>query len=420
MTPTQTTDPIVKRIPFFYGWVMVPVAMITAIVTSPGQTFGISVFNPSFRAELSLSHSLLTGAYMLGTFIASFPQSYFGSLMDKWGIRKTAVVMTFFFGCACLLASQVRNLYMLFFAFLFLRMFGQGALSLLSSNTLAMWFNTRLGRVSGVMSVGIALAIGTLPGLFLKLIKAVGWRWAYATLGLLVWAIMYPMLATVFRNRPEDVGQVQDGVPVETAVSQPSIKMAYTLKEAFRTRAYWVTLSLMVCYSMIVTGVTFNILPLFESRGLTPELATASFASMATALAISQIVGGYLADRLPLNWLACTSALFLLTSMAILMQLGSAVTAHGFTIMMGTGQGLLGAVISTLWVRYYGRLHLGKIRGSTATAGVAASSIGPFLMGATFDWTGSYQTSIWIFVAVLIPVVVATLFATPPQREAGE
>jgi MFS family permease len=81
---------------------------------------------------------------------------------------------------------------------------------------------------------------------------------------------------------------------------------------------------------------------------------------------------------------------------------------------MGAGQGLLGAVQSTLWVRYYGRLHLGKIRGSTITASVAGSSLGPFIMGATFDLSGSYNTSVWLFLILLIPLIVAAPIATQP------
>jgi MFS family permease len=420
---SQLTDPIAKRVPFFYGWLMLPVAMIAMIATSPGQTYGVSIFNPSFRDELFLSHSLLTGAYMLGTFLASLPQSYIGALMDRWGIRRTMTAVVLLFGLACLFASQVRNIYMLFFAFLFLRMFGQGALSLLATNTLAMWFHQRLGRVSGMMNVGVAAAVGIVPGLILSLINAVGWRWAYATLGFIVWAMMFPMLATVFRNRPEDVGQLPDGLNAATVTAQTEETRrqidfaAYTLPAALRTRAYWITVCLAVAWAMIVTGITFNVIPLFESKGLTAEMATASFTTLATALAITQIMGGYLADRMSLNWLALGSAICLTVGVAILLQLESMTQAHAYAVFMGAGQGLLGAVQSTLWVRYYGRLHLGKIRGSTITASVAGSSLGPFIMGATFDLSGSYNTSLWLFLILLIPLIVATPFATPPVNK---
>ncbi|MEM7331918.1 MAG: hypothetical protein AAF490_07495 [Chloroflexota bacterium] len=56
---------------------MVPIAMIAMISTNLGQTFIVSIFNTSFRETLSISHSQLTGAYMIGTFTASIPQPYF-------------------------------------------------------------------------------------------------------------------------------------------------------------------------------------------------------------------------------------------------------------------------------------------------------------------------------------------------------
>ncbi|MCB8943280.1 MAG: MFS transporter [Ardenticatenaceae bacterium] len=419
-SPTTLNDPIARRLPFFYGWLMLPIAMIAMILTSPGQTYGVSVFNPSFRTELNLSHSLLTGAYMLGTLLASIPQAYIGALMDRWGIRRTMTAVTIIFGFACLFTSQVRNLPMLFFAFLFLRMFGQGALSLLAGNTLAMWFHDRLGRVSGIMNVGAAAAVGLVPGLILSLINGVGWRWAYAILGGIVWLILLPLLATLFRNRPEDVGQLPDGLrtaKVESEIMRENGR-SFTLPAAMRTRAYWITVALAVAYSMIITGITFNIIPLFESHGLTEAMATASFATMATALAITQIIGGYLADKVPLNWLAFISALGLTAGVYLLLPMQSMAQAHLFALCIGIGQGFLGAVQSTLWVRYYGRLHLGKIRGSIATAGVAASSLGPFVMGATFDLFGSYNTSLWIFIIFLLPLIIAAPFATQPQNSA--
>ena len=413
---TTLNDPIARRLPFFYGWLMLPVAMIAMILTSPGQTYGVSVFNPSFREELNLSHSLLTGAYMLGTLLASIPQAYIGSLMDRRGIRWTMTAVIIIFGCACLFTSQVRNLLMLFFAFLFLRMFGQGALSLLATNTLAMWFHDRLGRVSGMMNVGAAAAVGLVPGLILSLITHVGWRWAYAILGGIVWFIMLPLLAVLFRNRPEDVGQLPDGLLTAKAESD-SVKdngRSFTLPAAMRTRAYWITIGLAVAWAMIVTGITFNIIPLFESHGLNEQIATATFATMATALAITQIIGGYLADKLPLNWLGLASTIALTVGILILLPMQTIIQAHLFALFIGVGQGLLGAVQSTLWVRYYGRYHLGKIRGSTITAGVAASSLGPFIMGVTFDMFGNYNTSLWIFLILLLPLLLATPFATQP------
>ena len=190
----EPSQRLARRLPFYYGWIMLPIAMLAAIATSPGQTYGVSIFNAYFREALGLSHSQLTGAYMFGTLLAALPQSYIGSLMDRFGIRRVMFVVVILFGLACVFMSQVISLLMLFVAFFFLRLLGQGALSLMANNTVAMWFQTKLGTVAGVMNAGVAGAIALTPPLFLLLINQFGWRGAYAILGGLVCLIMLPLL----------------------------------------------------------------------------------------------------------------------------------------------------------------------------------------------------------------------------------
>ena len=62
-----------SRLPFFYGWIMLPAVMLVTIGTSHRQTYGISVFNPYIQQSLDLSSAELSGAYMIGTVLASLP-----------------------------------------------------------------------------------------------------------------------------------------------------------------------------------------------------------------------------------------------------------------------------------------------------------------------------------------------------------
>ena len=45
----RASDHLAARLPFFYGYVMIPVAMFVQIATSPGQTFAVAAFTPSLR-----------------------------------------------------------------------------------------------------------------------------------------------------------------------------------------------------------------------------------------------------------------------------------------------------------------------------------------------------------------------------------
>ncbi len=417
--PQQHHSPwLAKKLPFYYGWVMLPIAMLAMAATSPGQTFGVSVFNPALRANLNLSHAQLTGAYMFGTLLAAFPQPYIGALMDRYGIRRVMTVVTLLFGAACVFMAGAQNLGMLFIAFFFLRLLGQGALNLLAGNIPAMWFKNNLGKVSGLVNVGMAIATAVLPPFFLGLIHQFGWRGAYRILGILVGATLLPILATVFRNRPEEVGQHLDGaIPNPTIEIQPQMPEipSMDVKSAQKTRAYWILLVFVTIWAMIVTAIFFNIIPVFTSQGITETQAAATFSTLAISSVITQLLAGSLADRAPLNGLLSIGTATLIAAIIFLSQAAPVWIAHGYAVTMGITQGLLGVAMSTLWARYYGREHLGKIRGRVFTATVAGSSAGPFIMGWMFDQFGSYQLSLWIFVGLLIPMVFANLWATPPK-----
>ena len=413
------SERLAARLPFYYGWIMLPTAMLAAIATSPGQTFGVSVFNPSFRLTLGLSHSQLTGAYMVGTLLAALPQPYIGGLMDRYGIRRVMFIIVILLGLACIFMSQVQNLLMLSLAFFLLRLLGQGALSLLANNTLAMWFQVRLGTVAGLMNAGVAGSIALLPPLILVLITQFGWRGAYAMLGVLVWLVMLPLVLLFYRNRPEDVGQLLDGrssSETATAIEDTNNAVSFSLGEARRTRAYWILLILAAAWALIITGIFFNIVPIFTNQGLTDANAAGTFTTLALAMAAMQLIGGVLADHIRLNWLAAICTALVTAGIWVLSRSDSVILGHLYALLIGMGQGLFGAVNNTVWVRYYGRGHLGRIRGSVAMAMVAGSSAGPFIMGVTYDLFGNYQVSLNLFIALLIPLGIATLWATPPSK----
>ncbi len=409
-----------RRLPFFYGWVMLPVVMLVSICTSPGQTFGISVFTLYLQEALGLSSSELSGAYMVGTMLAALPLTWVGAQMDRYGPRRVLIGVVLLFGLTCLGMTQVSGLFSLFVAFFFLRLLGQGSMSMLGQNALAMWFHRRLGFASGLSNVGMAAAVGGMPALSLFLIAEYGWRTAYAILGLGVWLLLLPVLAFVFRNRPEDMGQVADGGWVDVGATEkmvPVVGPELTLAQALRSRTYWITVCCMASWSMSGTGVQFHIVPIFAERGLGGVEVAAMFSIYALTIACGRLGGGILADKFPLNALIAAAMAFQGLGLALLNTLAPQWLPPLFPIAFAVGSGLLMSVGETIWVRYYGRRHLGKIRGSATTIGVAASGVGPFVMGVAYDFFGSFSQVLWACAALAVPLAVLGLWATPPKQE---
>ncbi len=403
----------------YYGWLMLPVATLGFIVTSPAQTYGVSLFNASFRAALDISHSQLSGAYMLGTFLGALPMGYVGALMDRYGLRFTTTVTVVLLGLTCMVMSQVTGFFSLFMGFFMLRMLGPGALAMLTGTVLSFWFSRRLGLVEGVRHVGIAGGMALAPTLMLWLIRSTGWRWTYAIMGLSVLVIMLPLMAFVFKNRPEDLGQRMDGAGAgEEPAPDPHASRRggrdFTFWQALSARAFWISAVAIGMWAMINTAVQFNIVPLLESRGMGEQEAAMMFRIYALTLALMYLPGGYLADRMPLNWLLSVAMAGLVIAVVVLLVLNTRGGVYLFGITLGATQAVVVPVLVTMLPRYYGLTHLGKIRGVVSTLLVASSSLGPFLIGFCYDMFGGYREVLLLLLILPVPMIVLSLLATPP------
>ena len=204
---------IAGSLPFYYGWIILLVVMIASIVAGVGQTYGISVFNPSIMDSLGMSHTLLSGTYMVGTLLAALPQPYLGSLIDRFGIRRTMSVVVVLLGASCLFFSFVNSLLTLLIGFFLLRFLAHGAFNLFTFSMPAMWFREKLGTATGIVNVGFPISVAVIPPFFLFLNNQVGWRTSYLRLGILVWVIMLPILIFIYRDNPREVGLEMDGSP---------------------------------------------------------------------------------------------------------------------------------------------------------------------------------------------------------------
>lgn len=397
---------------------MLPLAILMHTGTSPGQTFGIALFNEPIRESLGLSHTQLTGAYLIASLCASIPLMWIGKRMDWLGMRLMSMVLVASVGIACLAISQVHGLVGLTFSFFLLRTFGQGGLSLAAGNTLGMWFHKRLGIASGIAGVGMSATVALVPMTFYGLITWLGWRNAYVAIGLVLWGTLLPLLWFFYRNNEGPIGQKQNESQLnedQASETQPIQTDTFTLKQAIRTPAYWETSASTALIGMISTAIFFNLVPLFELKGFSSIQATAIFPTVAAAMAIMQLKGGVLADRVQLKLLMAIAVTLIGAGVVVIGNANSMMMSHIGGALLGGGQGLMAVTGNTLWPRYYGRQELGAIRSSVWTATVAACSAGPFIMGISFAMTGGYEPSLWLFVTLSVVAVLASImWGGPP------
>ena len=62
---------LVRQTPVFYGWVILVAGTLGMIMTSPGQTYVISMFVDHFIADLATDRTTVSALYMGATLAGS-------------------------------------------------------------------------------------------------------------------------------------------------------------------------------------------------------------------------------------------------------------------------------------------------------------------------------------------------------------
>ncbi|WP_089936636.1 MFS transporter [Candidatus Entotheonella palauensis] len=392
---------IIRHMPFFYGWVILIAGTLGLVMTSPGQTYSISIFIEHFIDDLGLSRSYVSTLYMIGTVSASFAMPVVGRQIDRHGSRAMIVLITVLFGLACLFMGLVQNAFMLCLGFFALRALGQGSLSLVSRIVVNQWWVRRRGFAIGIVGMSYAL-IGRagFPVLINALIPLYGWRGTYSLLGLLLLLVMLPLGWLLVRNRPEDYGLWPDGQPPTASqqdemrspvrAKEPWVEENWTLAEVLRLPVFWLLSAGFSSISALNTGLTFHIVSIYVDNGLTPTIAASAFVPIAITSAIVQLGSGMLVDRFPSRVLLAMSLFLHALLLAIAPYLRSIEMALAFGVIMGAASGLQQTIGNSIWAMYFGRQHLGSITGATTTISVASSAVGPMLFGIARDVWGSY------------------------------
>jgi len=409
--------PIKTRV--FYGWVMVALAGFTLFFSGPGQTFSVSMFIDSYINDFGWTRSTVSGMYSIGTLIAGMLMGVVGGLFDRYGHRKMGTAVASLFGFALLFMSTVRTVPMLLVGFFLIRLLGQGGMSLIGTTLVPQWFIKKRGRAISIVSVFGAVSLATLPPINTWIIQNFSWQIGWRAWAVVTWVLVAPTIYYLIRTRPEDIGLSPDN---EAYLTKEGFKVteevSWTLKEALRTRAFWMILYTVIVPSAIITGCIFHQISILGQAGLTPE-KVALISGVISVIRLPLIlVAGQLADRIQLRYLLAASQGVLFLMLGTLYAANSVPLVIVYGILMGTQMALQGLIMGVIWPDYYGRKHISTIKGTTMMAGVIGSALGPLPFGFAYDVFGGYTEV--VIVSMLFPLVgtVFALLAKKPAKAA--
>ncbi len=394
----------------FYGWRLVLVGAFVLALT--GNGFGM----PKIASAL-LGDQLSYGSGGIGFVIGlSLLQSVFPMLLlpfvgwavDRWGSRRMVVwgFASMGVGFALLAGSHFTPIYYL--SLLALVAGSTAGSQLPMAAAVNNWFRRRRATAMGVMllpSVAAGIVVSAL-GIAAGLLGTVNTPAAWLVVAAVLLALIWP-LSRFVRNRPEDNGQLPDGIDpasdTEAASDQSDNVVVfpdYTWREAMRTRAFWMmTLGIGFSSSMSLVVIPFIPRLLIEERGFSSEAGIVS-----VVLTLSSLVGtgvvGMIGDRVPIRWAMFGCAALQVVATGLLLFAEAAPIAFSFAVLMGIAYG--GLIPLALAARgvYFGRSNFGTITGIS----IAPAHVITFLAGGAYGSIIQFQQSLFMFSAATMVV----------------
>ncbi len=422
----------------FYGWRILAAAVVTTILTGPGQTIGVSVFIDPMVDALGVSRSAVSSAYLIGTLAGASAMPTFGRFVDRNGVRRAQIVIGFAFAAALVNMSTVQNLVWLAIGFGGIRMMGQGALSMIPTVAVSLWFERRRGVAMGVLATVAGTGIVAVPIALNAVIGLTGWRGAWLVAAATIVLTVVPIAWFVLVDRPSDIGQTPDGLPTvqaaaEATDTEPSDAessvgrtggdstttidstdapthapiRSLTRADAMRTRQFWILASVGFTVGMLITGLNFHQIDLLGEAGLSSGEAAAMFLPQIVGSSISGITIGYVIDRIGIRFVPALAIALLVLVHVIAAAMQPGLIIFVYAVSLGATGGVTRAVLSTLLPGYFGTDHIGAIQGVMTVSGVAGSAVGPVALAVAQEQTGSYRTA---NLTLIVLPLVALLF----------
>ena len=149
-------------------------------------------------------------------------------------------------------------------------------------------------------------------------------------------------------------------------------------------------------------------------RGLDPGLVSIATAFDAVCAGAGSFAAGILVKKISAKIIG-TSAFFMLSVASVM-----SIYAYDFWLMFwsmalfGLGIGINSFNQNFIWADYFGREHLGSIRGIVMPVNLIVGGMGAPGAGYIMDITGSYNPAWWIGVVLKLAAAVMFLLANHP------
>jgi MFS family permease len=394
----------------FYGW-WVTIAFAVMVFLSTGVRFSVGPFLKPIVADLGTDRATYSLVVSLSLLLYGVFMPFVGRLVERWGARPVAVLGTLTFAASLAGTGFVTHLWQLVLVYGVLVALGLSATGhVVGSAVVSRWFIRRRATALSVLGAASMAGMSLLVPVAMWLILTVGWRAAYAIIGLGSAIVLLPLALWVVREAPESMGLAPDGAAARPAARDPAAPDHTPVGDAVRTTPFW-----QLCGGMFTCGFSMSLLsahgvPMLTDHGYHAMLAASAIGVLGASSFAGAMLLGVIADRFGrrpvLAWLYGTRALLFV---AMFLVHGSPLGLLVISILGGASMSGSLAMTSALTADIFGRFSVGSIFGTIFVVHQGGAALGSWLGGLLFELTGGYGAAFGIASVQLLVAAVVSL-----------
>ena len=293
-----------------YGWVMVGVTFLTALITA-GAVGAPGVFIVPLQREFGWTTAEISSALSIRFILFGLMAPFAAALMNRYGLRNVTLSALLIVASALVASLAMTKLWHLLLLWGVVIGIGTGMTAMVLGATIAArWFNARRGLVIGILTASTATGQLVFLPMLASVTERFGWRVALSVVCAMLGVAAFAVLM-VMRDRPSDVGlrpfgdQSTEPLPAPAPNNAPIMAAALgTLRDAAKTRVFWILFAtFFICGASTNGLVQVHLIPMCLDFGIPQVQAASLLAAMGVFDFFGTILSGWLSDRYDNRWL---------------------------------------------------------------------------------------------------------------------
>jgi MFS family permease len=401
----------------FYGWWVVLAACLNLFFAVGLVFYGLPVFYASLVDSLHFTRSQVAQGMFLGFVVVAPAFGFMGALIDRVGARAVLRAGILMVALPLVLMAWMTRLWE-YYVLCIVEVIGYVLAGPIANQVLiSNWFRAKRGRAMGYAYLGLGIGGVAAPVLAAYLIRWVGWRRAFAAIGILIAAVLLPVTQWLTRSAPGEMGLVPDGIEPTVVQSRAGEASAFSLGAAVRTANFW----LILVGSTLTIGAIGTVIQQFvlflRDTGYTTLQASHVSSGLLFAGLAGRVAVGYMVDRYNKKNVMALFYLVLALAIPLLLAARQPAALWTFAVVFGFAMGADYLLIPLVTAECFGLAALGKLLSLIIMADSLGQFFGPVLAGRIFEATHSYDLA-WGIITTAGILGAGAIYAVRPGSKA--